>query len=271
MRPWRLLFGGFLVLCFILQAGAQVSVIGELSQDKDVRPGETYDGIITVRNDTDVPQDAKIYPTDYLFRFDGTNDYGSPGSHTRSNAKWVTFSPSYLTIPPLSTMTVNYTVTVPAAADGKPLVGTYWSMLMVEGIPKTSPEASGAKKKDEMGIMQTIRYGIQVASTITQTGAKKINFIDTKLITPEKGRRVLQVDIENTGEIGMRPEVYVELFDQQGVSRGKYFGTRNRLYPGTSVRQNIDLSAVQQGTYKALVVVDAGGEDIFGAQYTLKF
>ncbi|MCI0706274.1 MAG: hypothetical protein L0Y80_02150 [Ignavibacteriae bacterium] len=259
-----------IVFLFVpLVAVGQVSVIGELSQDRDARPGDRYEGTITVRNDTDVPQDAKVYQTDYLFRFDGTNDYGTPPpSHSRSNAEWVTFNPSFLTIPPQATMTINYTVNVPV---GNPLVGTYWSMLMVEGVPKTSPESSSPQKKDEMGIMQTIRYGIQVATTIAQTGQKKVNFIDAKLVTPERGKRVLQIDIENTGELGMRPEVYVELFDQQGVSRGKYPGTRYRMYPGTSVRQSIDLSVVKAGTYKALVVVDAGGEDIFGAQYTLQF
>jgi len=258
-----------LLLIVPVVAGAQVSVIGELSQDRDAKPGDTYEGSVTIRNDTDEPQDAKVYQTDYLFRFDGTNDYGTPVSHPRSNAQWVSFSPAFLTIPPQATMTVNYTVNVPAGVN---LSGTYWSMLMVEGVPKSSPESSapGAKKKDEMGIMQMIRYGIQVATTIAQTGTKKINFIDAKLVVPEKGKRALQIDIENTGEIGIRPEVYVELFDQQGVSRGKYPGTRYRMYPGTSVRQTINLSEVKAGTYKALVVVDAGGEDIFGAEYTLQ-
>jgi hypothetical protein len=33
----------------------------------------------------------------------------------------------------------------------------------------------------------------------------------------------------------------------------------------------IDLSNVSVGTYKAMVVVDAGGDDVYGAEYTLKF
>ncbi len=261
------------VFAMVLPVSAQVSVIGDLSQDKDARPGETYSGVIVVRNDTNEPQEAKIYQTDYSFQFDGTNNYGDPGTLPRSNARWISFSPSYLTIPPQGTMAVNYSVAVPRDATDPKLAGTYWSMLMVEGIQKGSAESSLPRKdkKAEMGIMQTIRYGIQIATTITGTGTKKIEFAGARIVTEQEGKRVLQLDIRNTGEIGMRPDVYAELFNDQGTSIGKFSGVRYRIYPGTSVRQNIDVSTVPKGTYKALVVVDAGGDDVFGAQYTLQF
>jgi hypothetical protein len=170
-------------------------------------------------------------------------------------------------------MAVNYTITVPKETDTNKLVGSYWSMLMVEGIQKGSAESSLPPKdaKAQMGIMQTIRYGIQLVTTILQTGTKKIQFNSTKIIKKEDDKRILQIDIENIGEIAMRPDVYVELFNEQGASLGKFPGVKFRIYPGTSVRQSIDVSSVAQGTYKALVVVDAGGDDVFGSQYTLKF
>ncbi len=264
----------FLVLqLFVSCLHAQISVIGELSQDKDARPGEAYSGSIVVRNETNEPQEAKVYQTDYTFQFDGTNNYGDPGSVPRSNAKWIAFSPSFLTLPPQSTMTVNFTVNVPKTNGGAKLVGTYWSMIMVEGIQKGSAESSLAKKdqKAQMGITQTIRYGIQIATTIAGTGSKKIQFVGATIVTKKDGKPALQIDIQNTGDIGMRPDVYVELFNQQGASLGKFPGVKYRIYPSTSVRQLIDVSTIPPGTYKALVVVDAGGDDIFGAQYSLKF
>lgn len=260
-----------LLLCSVHVTIAQVSVIGELSHDREAQAGEKYDGVIVVKNDTNEPQEAKIYQTDYLFYFNGTNDYGDPGTTPRSNAKWITFSPSYLTIPPQSTVTINYSVNVPQMLGDKNLVGTYWSMLMVEGIAKGSAESSlpADPKKTQMGIRQTIRYGIQIATHIAQTGTKKVDFLDAKLVTKEDGKKYLQVDVENVGEIGIRPEVYVELFDQTGASKGKFPGVRYRIYPGTSVRQMIELMKIESGTYKAVVVVDAGGDDVFGAEYTL--
>lgn len=258
-------------LGMVFPVWGQLSVIGELSQDREARPGEKYEGIIIVKNDTDEPQEAKVYQTDYLFYFNGTNDYGDPGTTPRSNARWVTFSPASLVVPPQSSMAVNYTVTVPANIKGEPLVGSYWSMLMIEGIGKGSAESTLPRdsSKTQMGIQQTIRYGIQLATHITQTGVKKISFLNAQLVTKEEGGKFLQVDIENTGNLGLRPEVYVELFDGSGASVGRYEGNRYRLYPGTSVRQMINLSKAPRGEFRALVVVDAGGDEVFGAQYTI--
>ena len=265
-----------IALCWTV-ALSQVSVIGDLSNDKEAKPGERYDGVITVKNDSDDPQEVKVYQTDYLFACDGTNNYADPGTTARSNATWVSFTPSFFTIPPRSTATVNYTVQVPMDSAAKKLVGSYWSMLMVEGIAKGSAESAAQSaalkdnKKPQMGIRQTIRYGIQVATHIAQTGTKKIDFLDAKLVTKDDGKKFLQVDIGNSGEVWVRPTMYVELFDDKGVSKGKFPGVAYRLYPGTSVRQMIDLSSVQKGTYKALVVVDVGDADAYAAEYNLKF
>jgi hypothetical protein len=271
----RFIIGAVLLFCSILPLKAQVTVVGDLSHDIDVSPGGKYDGIIQLRNETNEPQEAKIYQTDYTFRFDGTNDYGEPGKLPRSNAKWINFSPSYVIIPPQGSTTIGFTVTVPydTAVGVKPFIGTYWSMLMVEGISKGSKESSipTDTKKPQMAISQTIRYGIQVATHFANTGVKKIEFLDTKIVEERPGERILQVDIANIGDIGFRPDVYVELFDSKGASMGKFTGIAYRIYPGTSARERIDLSKVPSGTYKAMVVIDAGGEDIFGAQHTLKF
>ncbi|HEY6953572.1 MAG TPA: hypothetical protein VI758_14285, partial [Bacteroidota bacterium] len=163
---------------------------------------------------------------------------------------------------------------IPQESQNRKLVGTYWSMLMVEGIQKGSAESALPQKdkKAQMGIMQTIRYGIQIATTIAKTGTKMVRFVGATIVTKADGKKALQIDIENTGDLGMRPEMYVELLNDRGVSLGKFSGVRYRMYPGTSVRQLIDVSSVAKGSYKALVVVDAGGDDgVFGAQYTLKF
>jgi hypothetical protein len=98
-----------------------------------------------------------------------------------------------------------------------------------------------------------------------------IKFLSVNLVATPEGRKILQVDVENSGDVWIRPEVYVELYDDKGATRGKYPGARYRLYPGTSVRQTIDVTAVPGGTYKALVVVDAGGENVFAGEYKLKF
>ena len=268
-----LMCGALFIVLFPGQLKSQILVVGDLSRDREAQAGEKYEETIMLRNDSNEPQEAKIYQTDYSFKFDGTNNYAEPGTSPRSNAKWIVYSPTFVTVPPLSNATISYTVTVPAEIGNAKLIGTYWSMMMVEGIPKGAGESSMPTdpKKVQMGIRQIIRYGIQIATHIAKTGQKSIRFLDTKLVTGKAGERSLVIDIENNGDIGFRPDVYVELFNDKGVSVGKFPGSKSRIYPGTSIRQTIDLTKVPSGTYKAMVVVDGGGEDIFGAQHTIKF
>jgi len=271
--PGKALCALIVLWCAAFHAAAQVSIIGDLSQDRQAHPGETYDGSILVKNDSNEPQQAKVYQTDYLFSFDGTNNYAEAGTTARSNARWITFSPSFVVVPPLGTAAVNYSVAVPESLGRAAPAGSYWSMLMVEGVPKESPESSIGRKNDrtEMGLRQTLRYGIQIATHIAGTGKRSVTFLGARLMKAAGVGTVLQVDVENNGTLWFRPDVYVELFDAQGASRGKFAGQKFRMYPGTSVRQQIDLHTVAAGKYKALVVVDAGGDDVFGAQYVLEF
>lgn len=254
-----------LIMPFVSVAG--VSVPSGLTYEKEAPPGGTYKGAIQLINTGKGPQEVKIYQTDYLFFCDGSNIYGEPGKDPRSNADWITFSPRRLTIPPKGTAQVGYTVQVP---DDKALVGTYWSMLMVEGISSSSPEAVKKEKGIiSMGISQVIRYGLQMITQIDDTGARKLKFVKTKLLKTDE-KRILQIDMENTGQRWLRPGLWVELYDEKGIAAGKFEGEKLRIYPGTSVRFRIDLSRAPEGKYKSLVVADCGDDDLFGATYTFK-
>jgi hypothetical protein len=260
----------FLVLFSCLRipckAEAKVVIVGGLTHERTVKVGETYRGVIFVRNTDEEAQEAKLYQTDYQFFFDGRSIYDDPGNTPRSNADWIVFSPKRLTIPPQEEVAVNYTIKVP---DDKSLVGTYWSMLMVEGISKGSLEAS-VLGKGALGIRQVVRYGIQMVTHIGGSGLGKLEFLDIKLLK-EGDRKLLKIDIENIGERWLKPLLWVELYTQQGILVGRFEGGRLRIYPGTSVRYEVDLSEVLKGEYKALVVADCSGDDLFGASYTLKF
>jgi hypothetical protein len=43
----------------------------------------------------------------------------------------------------------------------------------------------------------------------------------------------------------------------------------SRIYPGTSIRQKIRLGSLEPGNYRALVILDGGGDQVFGAEYQL--
>lgn len=270
----NLIITALLLMCLLADPClAGISVIGSLVHRKDVTPGEKQKGTVTLFNKDDVPQEVRIYQTDYLCFADGSNLYGEPGKLKRSNANWITFSPRQIIIPAQTTITVNYTIKVP---NGDDLIGTYWSMLMIEQVPENSPISSKDKAgsdeeqtKMNVGIRQIIRYGIQVVTDISDTGERKLEFTNTKLIN-DKQKRTLQLDIENVGQRLLRPFVWVEVYNSKGEYVGKFEAERKRIYPGSSVRYySMDLTILEKGQYQALVVADCSDDFIFGTNHIL--
>ncbi len=246
---------------------AQISVRSQLSHDEYTNPGGVYEGSILIRNDTNEFQQAKIYKSDYSFKSDGTNYFGTPGDLERSNADWIEIGTSTTMVPPNDAITVNYRVNVPAST---PLEGSFWSIIMVEGVPKSSPESTNNEdEKESLGVIQVTRYGVQVATHIEGTGSVQLEISDTALTsTPENGT-MLQMSVSNIGDRMVKPDVWVELYNEEGDAKGREEGVPHRLYPGTSVMQSIKLGNITPGTYRALVIMDAGDDEVFAAEFTL--
>ncbi len=251
---------------------AQITVRGRLALDIDATPGQSISGSIIVDNDTDEPQQAKVYQTDYRFFADGTNEYGTPGGIDRSNAMWIQFSPSTMTIPPKGSVSIAYTITVPDSLNGNPPTGSYWSMMMIEGISSRSAESTlgdSSNSGNAVGFNQVTRYGVQLAVHLRAGAEADVSFDGVELLAKEDGGTVFKADVTNTGTVMIRPNVYMRVFDSDGNEYGPFDGTRFRMYPGTSVRQNIKLDNLSAGEYQALLVVDAGEEAVFGGQFQI--
>ena len=257
-----------LLLSFMLTdfSFAGVSVLGGLTQENSLRPGEKFEGEITLQNTGEDSWLVEIYKKDYLFYANGANIYGEPGSADRSNATWLSVSPNRLTIPPNGKASVFYRIQVPENPD---LSGTYWSMVMIEPASKTGQQNLQDKDgKVKVGVKTVVRYGIQIVTNIGDSGSRRISFVDKKIIKSDQ-KKILQLDLENVGDRWLSPVVWVELYDGYGNKIGRFESAKKRIYPECSVRHQVDLSQVPQGNYKALVVVDNGDEHVFGAQYDL--
>jgi hypothetical protein len=244
-----------------LTCAAQIAVVGELTHEYVVEAGVRYEGRIDIINTADRVVEVSVTQTDYLFFADGSNVYGPPGSVQRSNAPWITlFLPPRLLVEPGATATVFYSIEVP---DGSTLAGTYWSVLMVAPVPPPQESTTGIE------IQTVLRYGIQVVTHVGDSGARVIQIISRDLVRLETGV-VLQLDVQNTGERWVRPNVWVDVYDEQGALIGRFDGERQRIYPGCSVRYRLQFGLLAGGKYKALVVFDNGDDYVWGAQYSLE-
>ncbi|MDI9391577.1 MAG: hypothetical protein QM402_09665 [Synergistota bacterium] len=236
-----------------------------LTVEKVVSPSDKTGGVITLRGE-ESDETVRVYQTDYMFYADGRNEFGKPGSVPRSNASWIAYSPNQITVPAGGRAEVSYQISVP---NDKNLRGTYWSVIMVELVPKGALEVPSAKKGEvAVGIRIASRYAVQVITSIGDTGTRALEFADKRLEAKD-GKTCLVLYVKNTGERWLVPEVYVDLFGQSG-QLGRYPGGKLRIFPGCSVRYTVDLGALKRGKYSAMVIADAGEEKVFGARYTLE-
>lgn len=256
LKPTSFLFVLFTLLfslLLVLSCEAKVLVVGELIREMTVQVGQTYKGIILLKNDGEKTREVKLYQTDYLFFSDGTNIYGEPpGKLERSNANWLIFSPTWVEIPPGQTVSISYTLKVP---NDDSLVGTYWSMLMIEPLGEMEDLALTKElsegEQTNVSVRQVIRYGMQFVTHIGDSGTR-----DLKLDWKMEGR-ALQLDLENIGQRWLRPEIRVELYNKEGLLIGRFESKSGKMciYPGTSVRHIIDLSDLPKGKYKWVAVL----------------
>jgi len=246
-----------------------VGILGGLRREATLEPGQqSQRGTILVTNAGAEPAEVKVYQTDYTPLIGGCK-YGEPGRSPRSNAKWIALTPLQFVIPPGDSTQVYYTISVPADPE---LRGSYWSMIMVEPIRPISEQEPKRLENDQIGVgvRSVVRYAVLMVTHVGNTGTRGLRIVE-RTMDQAKDKRLLQLHVENTGERLLRCKVWADLYDQEGRYIGRYgrepeYG----FYPGCVVQAQIDLTEVPPGAYKALVVLDAGGEDVFGAQYDLQ-
>jgi len=226
------LFIFFMVTSAAIPAFADISIISELTHEYSIKPGLETKGKIIIKNKSSNEEvSVRISPQDYSFNSDGETFYKKPGSLERSCTGWLNLERSLVHIPPDSIATINYTLAVP---DDEKLIGTYWCIIIVEPIAtEIKPDING-EDDINVAIQEIVRFGIQIVASIPGTGKKEIEFTSAGLAKDENEEIILNVDLSNTGERWLRPDVWVDLYSNDGSVVGRFTGIRKRLFPETA-------------------------------------
>ncbi|MCX6321329.1 MAG: hypothetical protein NTX93_05905 [Bacteroidia bacterium] len=246
-----------------LISNASVEVIGSLKHVHNGKPGDVIKGEIRIHNNDSIDQEVKVYQTDLLYNLQENTFYDEPGSHNRSNALWIQFSPKSVILKANEVRIIQYEMTLPLIDT---LKGTYWSVLMVEGVVPIDPNQKG-----DLSIRTVTRYAIQVVTEMADKGKGSLKFLEPTLVK-EGDKLFLAIDLVNNGEHYIAPEVSIELFDEKGTSVKVITATRKGLYPSTSTRFSFDLEGIPGGkTYQVMIVAAGQEDDVFGLEYKLFF
>ncbi len=261
----------FLVLTvFSTESLAAILMQGGYSHEFTVTPGGVYKKSIKLKNMGRTPQEIKIYLEDYMFNAGGRSRFSAARlrKNPRSNSHWIRFSPNRIVLAPGAERVVNYTMRVPRGR----LTGTYWSALIIEPVVASSLESSRKRyndKKVHMNIQQVARHAIQIVAQVGDTGKANIQF-KHPVMKKQAGKRTFSLDAYNVGTRWIKPDVWLDVYNQQGAFVGKFQGDGSRIYPRTSVTLPVDISRLRSGKYKGLFVVDGGSStDILATDVNL--
>jgi len=252
-----------LLLIFpVLFSNASIVVLNGLTHENVAQKGESYRGTIQLQNTENSEKDVQVYLRDYWFSYTGESKHDPPGTMQRSNANWITFTPELMTLKPNEIATIDFEVNVP---DNDSLKGTYWSVIMVEGIipPDTTNYQSGVT------IRTAIRYAIQIVTTLGETGTSDLQFMGLER-AKQNSADVINVVVGNTGERILKPEMSIELFDETGNSVGIFKAGRKKTFPDTTVKITLVLEGVKPGNYTGVLVADCDEEHIYGTNLTIE-
>lgn len=260
IKALHLLLAGALITLLSTPAAAQITVAGDLIEiQAGVRPGDSYGGKLTLRNVGSSEAVARVYVNDVLFEGQ-EQSYLEPGRAPRSNGGWLQLDTTSVQLAAGESTTVAYSVTVPVAAD---LSGSYWSMVMVENSPGDTTSTDQG-----VGIRSLTRYGVYVVTNMLEDANVELDFVEPRLHTDDGGVTVV-VSVRNSGLRLVRPKGYLDLYNSGGGHAGRIDSEPALIFPNEQVGRSYRLGHLEPGDYTAIVVVDAGGEDVFGARYTL--
>lgn len=248
------------VLLFVHVSQANVVVLNGLTHVHTSSVGTEISGVIKLKNTKDTEQRVIIYFNNLFQPCDGATLLTSDATHNRSLIEWLRTNVNDKVLKGKEEYELLYTITVPNDVS---LKGSFWGVLMIE-VEKPIKE-----EETEYGVKleSKVRYGIQLIADIGPKEMVVLDFFDIKFENTTEGKSVLVV-LENQGIFYAQPTIILEVFSTDGDSVKKIEVKFKKIYPSFCKGFSLDISGLDKGNYKAVVVADYG-EDMFAVDLDL--
>lgn len=176
--------------------------------DLKMKPGETYQISLRVRNSSDQSMAIQTIAKDFLLSEDNSTPVPIQENvpNRWSLAKWMTISPTMQTLAPNATGNVNVVIQVPADA----LPGGHYAMVTHEPAPKTG-ESAGSQTSIGQRV-GTLIYGIVEGPINEDALIRNLQFNKFS----EYGPVPFGLVVENLSDIHIRPRISVEIYNWFG-------------------------------------------------------
>lgn len=233
-----------------------------------VSPGDRITATLNVINQSDERIVLRIYSGDMVrvqgeitnYEFDEEG-----GNETRSFLDWMSFSPDQMVLEPGDSQDILCEVNFP---EDPTLEGSYWGVIFIQEATSNEPGIEVPEDEGmQVGITTIFRYAIKIYSTFEGTEIREGLFIDLPIEHVED-RFIIHGIFENSGNIYMRPEVWLEIRNPAGEVIYQQDHIRQTVLPETIREYIFELSdqPFVPGSYLVMVIADYGGPTLVAAQ-----
>lgn len=213
--------------------------------------GQKITDKVKIINNDKVAKKFIVYPTDSVISTGGAYSCAQKVEAKKGVGSWINLSKSEVEIPALSSLAIDFTITIPQNADA----GENNGCLVVEEV---KPE--DASQQAQNGAILNFRTATRVLIQTPGEVKKDLEIVDFKSVSDKQGTS-LNASIKNKGNVSVDAEVKVTLKDMFGKEVQTYGGT----YPVFRDSQ-LDLSfkiddPKLTGYYTAVIEVKYNGDN----------
>jgi hypothetical protein len=230
-----------------------------------LKPGETYNDVIAVKNSTEQSWIVDMYPADTTTSSGGGFALRQKSEKMEKMGTWIKLSTNQVTLGPDEVKNVPFTITIPENAE----VGETAGGIMFE---KRDPKTGGDDViKKEGGVKLSLRTGVRVYNTVPGEIVEKLVIEDFKVKPNDGNKKItyfLQTKVKNTGNISTHAKFHYEITDvfsgkQVEKTDSKFLVNRNSTFENNFEWVNAPLfgkfsvkvqvkSELRDGTEKAI-------------------
>ena len=249
-----------LCLCMAPMASyAGIQVQNGLTHTHSGIAGNTITGKIRVKNVGKKEERILIYKQDLSLSCDNTIEYSEVGTHPRSSASWIQTNVDEKVIGVGEEYDILYTITIPNSAD---LSGTYWNIIMLEGLDPIKEEAESGVK-----VSSRVRYAIQMLVDVGTFQSPPLAFENFAYKKNQAGDQTIHVQLANKGDYASKTKLTLEVYGSSGEKLKVIESQSKRLYPKKCNDFELELKGLPAGKYEGIVVDN--GKDLFGANISI--
>ncbi len=244
---------------------AQGFMVSPMLIEIPLAPGETYTGIVEIRNTSEETIQVRISNADFTVRENGTLEVLEAGTSSSSLANWLSLSTEELTVKAQETERVSLSIARPQ--DDAPL--PHWGCLIVERV---EPDVAVGAEEAVIGIK--FRFLVTILQrdlTITQK-LGNVAAMEVKVKEPdEESPRTVTVSARfaNTCLDILDVNVHFEVRDMTGTAIASEEIENRKVLPEHKRVFTAGFSAEEwpPGQYIALAIIDYGGDTLTGGQW----